>query len=156
MLNWPIPDMEIILDPGALMPSYSTDGAAAIDLRVHLTDQPPVEILPGEVKVFSVGFKIHIKDPDICMKMLPRSGLGSRGLILRNTVGLIDSDYQGKVQLGLWNRNSAGGELFLISHGDRVAQAVFLPIVRPMFICVANFTDSTERGENGFGSTGVS
>jgi len=63
---------------------------------------------------------------------------------------LIDSDYQGELKISCWNRNSDG---FTIQPGDRIAQLVFLPVVRAGFQVVENFPQ-TSRGEGGFGSSG--
>ena len=83
--------------------------------------------------------------------ILPRSGLGHKhGIVLGNLVGLIDSDYQGELKISCWNR---GQEHFTIEPGDRIAQLVFLPVVRADFKLVEAF-DETDRGEGGFGSSG--
>ena len=85
--------------------------------------------------------------------ILPRSGLGHRhGIVLGNLVGLIDSDYQGPLMVSCWNRS---GQAFTIQPGDRIAQLIFLPITRAGFRLVDEFAP-TQRGEGGFGSSGVS
>jgi dUTP pyrophosphatase len=83
--------------------------------------------------------------------LLPRSGLGHKhGIVLGNLVGLIDSDYQGQLYVSCWNR---GGSAFSIEPGERIAQMVFVPVVRAGFEVVDEFVDST-RGAGGFGHTG--
>ena len=83
--------------------------------------------------------------------ILPRSGLGHKhGIVLGNLVGLIDSDYQGQIFVSCWNR---GHETFTIAVGDRIAQMVFVPIVKVQFKRVSAFTES-DRGDGGFGHTG--
>ena len=83
--------------------------------------------------------------------LLPRSGLGHKhGIVLGNLVGLIDSDYQGQVYVSCWNR---GKEAFTIQPGERIAQMVFVPVIRAEFEIVEEFTASV-RGEGGFGSSG--
>ena len=83
--------------------------------------------------------------------ILPRSGLGHKhGIVLGNLVGLIDSDYQGQIFVSCWNR---GHETFTIAVGDRIAQMVFVPIVKVQFERVSAFTES-DRGDGGFGHTG--
>jgi dUTP pyrophosphatase len=95
---------------------------------------------------------LHISDPQLAAVILPRSGLGHRhGIVLGNLVGLIDSDYQGEILISCWNR---GRESFTIRPGDRVAQLVFVPVVRAKFEVVAEF-EASERGAGGFGHTGV-
>jgi dUTP pyrophosphatase len=83
----------------------------------------------------------------------PRSGLGSRGLVLGNLSGLIDSDYQGELMVILWNRSQT--DTFSVVRGDRVAQMMFIPVLRASWEAVEEFTVATERGTGGFGSTGV-
>jgi dUTP pyrophosphatase len=83
--------------------------------------------------------------------ILPRSGLGHKhGLVLGNLVGLIDADYQGPLMVSCWNRGQAA---YTVQPGDRIAQLVFLPIVRAEFNLVKEFA-MTERGTGGFGSSG--
>jgi dUTP pyrophosphatase len=83
--------------------------------------------------------------------ILPRSGLGHKhGIVLGNLVGLIDSDYQGQVFVSCWNRS---GSPFEIEPGARIAQLVFLPIVRARWERVADF-EASDRAGGGFGHTG--
>jgi dUTP pyrophosphatase len=82
---------------------------------------------------------------------LPRSGLGHKhGIVLGNLVGLIDSDYQGQLYVSCWNR---GSEPFTVEPGERIAQMIFVPVVRAGFEVVEDFADS-DRGAGGFGHTG--
>ena len=74
-----------------------------------------------------------------------------QGIVLGNLVGLIDADYQGELMVPLWNRSDTP---FTITVGMRIAQLVFLPIIRPHFKRVKKFTP-TQRGTKGFGSTNV-
>jgi dUTP pyrophosphatase len=105
----------------------------------------------GATKLIPTGVAIFIKDSNICATILPRSGLGHKhGIVLGNLVGLIDADYQGQLFVSLWNRSSQDFEIKL---GDRIAQLVFLPVVRVGFNVVEEF-DNSERGTKGFGSTG--
>ena len=83
---------------------------------------------------------------------MPRSGLGVKGIMPANVLGLIDSDYQGELIVHLKNH---GNEKFLVQNGDRIAQLVFMPVEHVMFSVVTdNFSHITDRGEGGFGSTG--
>ena len=83
---------------------------------------------------------------------MPRSGLGHKhGIVLGNLVGLIDSDYQGPLMISCWNR---GNTVFSIMPGDRIAQLVFLPVIQVEFESVSDYTRS-QRGEGGFGHTGI-
>lgn len=150
------------------VPKYATKDSAAIDLcavGMH-------SIGPGEVKMIPTGFAFHIgsalklagipQNGDDAMTVagliIPRSGLGTKGLILANTVGLIDADYQGEIMIMAWNRNDAqtdNAPTFTINHGDRIAQMMFHFVLKPEFKLVSEFTDNTDRGAGGFGSTGV-
>lgn len=131
------------------LPDYATDGAAGMDLRACLDDT--LELAPGETQLIPTGIAIHMEDPELAAVLLPRSGLGHKhGIVLGNLVGLIDSDYQGQVFVSCWNR---GRESFTIEPGERIAQMVFVPVVRAAFERVDSFTDS-ERGAGGFGHTG--
>lgn len=131
------------------MPDYATDGSAGIDLRACLDDTLKLE--PGRTELLPTGIAIHIGDPSLAAVLLPRSGLGHKhGIVLGNLVGLIDSDYQGQLYVSCWNR---GNDTFNIEPGERIAQMVFVPVVRAGFEVVQDFVDST-RGVGGFGHTG--
>ena len=133
------------------LPEYATEGSAGVDLRACL--DAPLTIAPGETHLIPTGLAAHIGDPGVAAVVLPRSGLGHRhGIVLGNLVGLIDSDYQGQVYVSCWNR---GGEAYAIQPGERIAQLVFLPVLRVDFEVVGDFEPS-RRGEGGFGSSGRS
>jgi dUTP pyrophosphatase len=84
--------------------------------------------------------------------ILPRSGLGHRnGIVLGNLVGLIDSDYQGPLQISCWNRSNVP---YTLQPFDRIAQLVIVPVQQVEFDLVDAFSES-RRGAGGFGSTGV-
>lgn len=131
------------------LPTYATDGAAGLDLRVCINE--PIQIAPQETVLLPTGLSIYIADPKLAAVILPRSGLGHKnGIVLGNLVGLIDSDYQGELKISCWNR---GIEHFTINPGERIAQLVFIPVVQAAFELVEHFTESS-RGEGGFGSSG--
>jgi dUTP pyrophosphatase len=152
------PEFELkILDPRIRqwgMPTYASDMAAGVDLRACLDG--PLALPPQAPAVLvSSGVAILIDRPDVCAFILPRSGLGAKqGIILGQSVGTIDPDYAGPWLIPLINRNAAGTEPIVINPGDRIAQAVFLPILRPSFRIVEAFSTATARGAGGFGSTG--
>jgi len=132
------------------LPSHATDGSAGMDLCACL-DQV-VTLSAGETLLIPAGFAMHIEDPGLAAVILPRSGLGhKKGIVLGNLVGLIDSDYQGQLFMSCWNR---GTEPVTIAPGDRIAQLVFVPVVRAEFELVDSFEQS-RRGAGGFGHTGV-
>jgi len=131
------------------LPEYATAGSAGIDLRACI-DQDLV-VAPGATVLVPTGIAVHIADPGLAAMILPRSGLGHKhGIVLGNLVGLIDSDYQGQLMVSAWNR---GGEPFTIEPGLRLAQMVFVPVVRAEFEVVGEFVASV-RGSGGFGHTG--
>lgn len=131
------------------LPRYETDDAAGMDLRACLTE--PLTIPPQETKLIETGIALYIANPHIAAVILPRSGLGHKhGIVLGNLVGLIDADYQGPLMVSCWNR---GQTAYTIEPGDRIAQLVFLPIVRAELTCVEDFT-LTHRGMGGFGHSG--
>jgi dUTP pyrophosphatase len=133
------------------LPEHATGGSAGMDLRACL--DKTLALAPGETQLIPTGIAIHIADAGLAAVILPRSGLGHKhGIVLGNLVGLIDSDYQGKLLVSCWNR---GKESFNIEPGDRIAQLVFVPVVRAEFDIVTEFAGS-ERGAGGFGHTGRS
>ena len=131
------------------LPAYATPGSAGLDLRACLAQE--LILAPGETKLIPTGIAIHINTPDLAAMILPRSGLGHKhGIVLGNLVGLIDSDYQGELLISCWNR---GKDSFVIQPGERIAQLIFVPVVQVQFELVAEF-NTTQRGEDGFGSSG--
>ena len=132
------------------LPQYATPGSAGVDICACLDQQLRLE--PGACSLIPSGFALHIDDAGLAAVLLPRSGLGHKhGIVLGNLVGLIDADYQGQVFVSCWNR---GAEGFTIQPGERIAQMVFLPVVRTHFEVVDNFEQSA-RGSGGFGHTGT-
>ena len=145
-------------------PAYETDGAAALDLRACIDG--PMVLDPGDCELIPTGFAFGLP-PGTALMLLPRSGLGHKhGIVLGNGVGLIDEDYRGEVMVSVWNR---GNEVYwhveaeraepshaatIINPGDRIAQAVLVPILRPEIVEVDEL-DETARGAGGFGSTGT-
>ena len=132
------------------LPSYATEGSAGLDLRACI--DAPLQIAAGQVSLIPTGLAIYMKNPHLAAVILPRSGLGHKhGIVLGNLVGLIDADYQGELKISCWNRSEIH---YTIEPGERIAQLVFLPIVRAQFSVVNEFI-STQRGDNGFGHSGT-
>lgn len=143
-----------ILDPRLgtefALPDYATVASAGLDLRALL--DAPLTLQAGESVLIPTGMAIHIGDPALCAVILPRSGLGHKhGIVLGNGVGLIDADYQGPLMISCWNRSATA---FTIAPGERIAQLVFMPVVRAQWVMVDEFSAS-ERGAGGFGSSGT-
>lgn len=132
------------------LPQYATDGSAALDLRACL-DQA-VTVAPGETVTISSGIAISIHDPNLVAILAPRSGLGIKhGIVLANTIGVIDSDYQGEIKIGIRNQ---GSESYSIQPGERICQMLFMPVVQASLRVVEEFSQESQRGEGGFGHTG--
>lgn len=147
--------IEVILtDPRASVPKAQTRGSAGLDLRVFLpNDLSHIHLDPGAQVMLDTGMRIWIKDPNYAGFMFARSGTGTKGLVLGNGTGVIDSDYQGPLKVCLWNRDD---QPFTINDGDRVAQMVIMPVASGYAIHeVEEFEAATERGVGGFGSTGM-
>jgi dUTP pyrophosphatase len=132
------------------LPSYATDGSAAMDLRACL--EAPLTVQPGETVLIPSGIAISIHDPGVVALLVPRSGLGIKhGIVLANTVGVIDSDYQGEIGIGILNR---GGAPYTVEPGERICQMIFMPIVQAELAVVDEFSKESSRGAGGFGHTG--
>lgn len=137
------------------LPQYETTEAAALDVRA-MTTEKEVSIPSGMSVKFGIGFGFHINNPFVAALVMPRSSTGKKGLILKNTIGLIDSDYQGEVICNVANINPEGSDPVVIKRGDRLFQLMFVPIVRADAKWVEEFGEKSDRGEGGFGSTGAS
>lgn len=134
------------------MPAYATAGSAGLDLRACVDE--PLTLAPNAWQLVPTGMAMHLKDPAYAALILPRSGLGHKhGIVLGNLVGLIDSDYQGQLMVSAWNRSEVA---FTIEPMERIAQLVIVPVVQAQFHVVDEFTQASERGEGGYGSTGKS
>ena len=132
------------------IPAYATPGSAGVDLCACL--EKDLVIQPGEVAKVPTGLAMELPGPGVVALVFARSGLAARhGVTLANSVGVIDSDYRGEVQVLLINQ---GPKPFVVSHGDRIGQMLFLPVFKAEFTEAETLSD-TVRGEGGFGSTGT-
>lgn len=163
----PVPGLEIelrVLDARLHewgLPNYQSAQAAGIDLvacvdtALIIRPQQPAVLIP-------TGLAMHMDTELCCAIVLPRSGLGhKRGLVLGNGAGVIDADYMAECFVSVWNRNPSSADDddsvgIRIEPGDRIAQMLFVPVLRPQFRVVDDFSRRSERGLSGFGSTGVS
>ncbi|MCX5494966.1 dUTP diphosphatase [Kaistia dalseonensis] len=157
MPHEPIVELKI-LDPRLRewgLPAYQSDMAAAIDLHACL-DVPLLVEAGAPAVLVPAGFSLFMNNPFMAATILPRSGLGhKKGLVLGNLTGLIDADYLGPIMVSVWNRNPAGSAPVEIMPGERIAQMMFVPVLRPSFAVVDAFSAETTRGAGGFGSTGA-
>lgn len=132
------------------LPAYATDGSAAIDLRACIESE--IVLSSGETRLISSGIAVNIKNPGLVGVIAPRSGLGiKKGIVLANTIGIIDSDYQGEIRIGLLNRSQ---DPYTITPGERICQMLFMPVTQVQLNIVKEFSNETARGEGGFGHTG--
>ena len=144
-------DNRYLLDRNFKYPKYQTEGAAAVDLQA-CTDGDVV-IKAGESLLIGTGLALHIGDSDYVGMVYPRSGLGSKhGIVLGNGTGVVDADYLGELKVCLWNRSDKD---FTVEEGMRIAQYMVIPVQRVKFKFVEDFSQDSERGSGGFGSTGV-
>lgn len=158
-----IMDIKIkLLTPNAQLPSYGSAEAAGMDLRADLTFEDPnqpdladkvIMMLPGDQRLIKCGFAMSMP-VGYEAQVRPRSGLALKsGITVLNAPGTIDSDYRGEVGVILWNTSDKNA-IFTIRHGDRIAQMVFARHERAEAKIVEELA-STDRGESGYGSTGV-
>ena len=126
-----------------------SDGAAVADLKARIAE--PLVIPPlGRARIPTV---IALDIPPLYeAQVRPRSGLAAKwGVTVLNAPGTIDSDYRGELGIMLVN---LGQEPFTVHDGDRIAQLVIAPVCRARMV-EADSLPNTERGEGGFGSTGI-
>ena len=136
------------LREGARIPVYQTEGAACCDL----TAAEAVTVKPGERALVPTGIALDFGSREYAALLFARSGLAAKkGLTLANGVGVIDSDYRGEIMAAVINQ---GDEEVRILPGDRIAQLGFFPVGRAVF-AEEDELDETERGDGGFGHTGV-
>jgi dUTP pyrophosphatase len=141
-------------------PIRGSEHAAGYDLRACISSD--VAILPSEIVKIPTGVKLDLLTMSLANGLTtqalftgfiyPRSGLGTKGFTLANTVGVIDADYQGELIIMGFNRSE---DIITIKAGDRIAQLVITMAAIPVFSLVEEFDSYTTRGSDGFGSTGV-
>lgn len=155
MQNFEIKILDDRLAGYSLQPQ--TEGSAAIDLRAFFDpdagDHGRYFMQPGETQMFGTGLSIWIRDPALVGLVVIRSSVGKRGIVLANQVGVIDSDYQGEIKVML--RNDSMGYPFF-ENGERVAQLLIMPVVTGFGLeRVEKFSERSQRGDGGIGSTGT-
>ena len=128
-----------------------SEGAFAFDVFANIEEE--IVLKPGEVCSVPLGFSVDTGERTIGMFLLMRSGLaGNYGLMLMNSVGLIDSDYRGECIARIWNTGSMG-KTYVIKPLERMGQVAFMEGVDVELNVVEKLSD-TNRGTGGFGSTG--
>lgn len=135
------------LKKNAIVPTYSTTGSVCCDLYAYGDYVIPT----GKTILVDTGIAIKLPD-GFEAQIRPRSGLaGKKGITVLNGPGSIDEDYTGPIKVILIN---LGEKSFSIKHGDRIAQIAFCPYYKAKFV-ETDELELTERGDNGFGSTGL-
>ncbi|MDE6004731.1 MAG: dUTP diphosphatase [Oscillospiraceae bacterium] len=138
------------LKSNAILPKRATPFSAGADLFACL--DKPVVVKPNETVMIPLGIASQTSKQDITMLVFARSGLASKfGITLANAVGVVDSDYRGEWIVPLHNISKQD---FIVEHGMRIAQMVITPVIFPEILEV-NQLDETERGNSGFGSSGL-
>ena len=131
------------------LPDYETAGAAGMDIRAALDEK--VTLRPGEIRMIPTGLAVSIP-PGYEGQVRPRSGLALKhGIGIVNAPGTIDSDYRGEIGLILINW---GKQPFIVNRGDRIGQMIISSVCRADIDEVADL-DATQRGEGGFGHSGL-
>jgi dUTP pyrophosphatase len=135
---------------GLSLPAYATTHSAGLDLLAAIA--APIDLAPGERRLIPTGLKIALPD-GYEAQVRPRSGLALKhGITVLNSPGTIDADYRGEVGIILVN---LGQQTFAIQRGERIAQMVVAPISRLAWREQTEDLATTQRGDGGFGSTGV-
>lgn len=131
------------------MPAYATEQSAGMDLRANIGEA--VVLHPMERRLIPTGLHIALP-PGYEAQVRPRSGLALKhGITVLNSPGTIDADYRGEIGVLLVNMSS---EDFVVNDGERIAQMVIARHEQAEFVIVDEL-DATERGEGGYGHTGV-
>lgn len=137
-----------VLITASTVPEYAHPGDAGADL--HAAEA--VVLAPGERALVGTGVSIALPDGYAAF-VVPRSGLAAKhGITVVNSPGTVDAGYRGEIKVTLLNTDLR--EPFTIASGDRIAQLIIMPVVRAIFVPVDRLPGS-QRGEGGFGSTGV-
>ncbi|MCM1348672.1 MAG: dUTP diphosphatase [Firmicutes bacterium] len=142
-------NVKIINESENPLPDYATPMSAGMDLRAWLTE--PIELKPLQRVLIPTGVRIELPEGYEC-QLRPRSGLAIKnGITLLNTPGTIDADYRGEIRVIMVNLSN---EPFVINNGERICQMVVAPYTRVSWQAVHEL-DKTQRGDGGFGHTGI-
>ncbi len=139
-------DLEIKLDRPECMPVRAHEDDAGMDLKAMRA----AHLKPSEQVIIGTGVRLNVPKGYVALAA-SRSGHGKRNVTLANSVGVIDSGYQGEVLVILTNN---GTEDQYIKRLERICQIVIVPIPKVNMMVVSEFSEQSERGENGWGSTG--
>ena len=138
------------LKENAVIPKRATSGSAGVDLYACIDE--PITVKSGDLVKIPTGIAIELPNENMAAFVFARSGLGIKhGIAPSNAVGVVDSDYRGEICVGLTNH---GTEPFIVEPQTRIAQLIVMPVL-PLPILEVNDLSDTQRGENGFGSSGT-
>lgn len=138
------------LRESAVIPVRATKYSSGYDLCS--ASPSPIIIPTSEIKMIPIGIAAAPERTDIGLFVFPRSGLASKyGITLANSVGVIDADYRGEIMVPLINH---GKENFTVTTGMRIAQLIVIPVLSQEWT-ETDILDNTERGNSGFGSSGI-
>ncbi len=142
-------DVKIINLSGMELPAYGTPMAAGMDVRAALAE--PLALKPLQRTLVPTGLRIQLPEGYEC-QIRSRSGLALKhGVTVANAPGTIDADYRGEIGIILINLSD---ETFVINPGERIAQMVVAPYSRVQWR-LAESLDDSQRGDGGFGHTGL-
>lgn len=140
------------MHPDAILPQYQTAGAIAFDLHAIIPNNGSIRVKYDAPAIVDTGLAVEVPE-GYGLFLFPRSSQGFKFEVqFANGTGLIDQDYRGAMQIKLVALTTYGGTT--VHHGDRIAQAVLMPIVKAEIVEVEELSE-TVRGTGGFGSTGV-
>lgn len=135
---------------GAIVPKRATQGSAGVDLYACVDE--PITVESGSLIRVPTGIAIELPNENVAAFVFARSGLGiNHGICPSNAVGVVDSDYRGEICVGLTNH---GSEPFVIEPQTRIAQLILMPVL-PLPVAETDVLSDTQRGEKGFGSSGM-
>jgi dUTP pyrophosphatase len=141
--------VKVINNSEHALPAYETIGSAGLDVRANITE--PITLAPLGRAVVPTGLFLEIPVGSEC-QVRPRSGLAAKkGVTVLNSPGTIDADYRGEVGVILINMSN---DTFVVENGERIAQLVFAKVEQAVWQAVSELS-TTDRGDGGFGSTGV-
>jgi dUTP pyrophosphatase len=144
----PLP-IQILCEDLFFIPEKSTIGSLGLDIKAKLEEEE-ITIYPLDTIKIKAGFSLAVPN-GYHAKIVSRSGLSSKGIVVSNSPGIIDSDYRGEICVLLTN---TGKNPYKLANKTRVAQMFFDKNLDTEFIFVTSL-DQTERGAGGFGSTGA-
>ena len=141
-------EIKIINKSDNALPARGSNWAAGMDIRADL--DAPVVIAAYSTRAIPTGLYTEVPN-GFAIEITPRSGLALNECVtVHNSPGLVDADYRGEIKVILYNGSPT---MRMITHGQRIAQLRVVPIIPIDWVEVDELEDS-ERGENGFGSTG--